>query len=165
MTTTASPPMVRIPPYLLSLASLILPTARVPTHIPIRDSSSPGVGPSNTTSTPLPSVPETSLVESLFLPVQKQIATRLQDQDLKIARLETNLLAEQEKNRKLKEERVVDAQKAKDDAQKTKDNAQKTKAAELEAAAWKSKFEKLKAKRDEARAKHNSYIAEDPDLD
>ena len=150
--------MVRISPYLLSLASLILLTARAPTHIPIRDSSSPGVGPSNTTSTPPPSVPETSLVESLFLPVQKQIATRLQDQDRKIANLEVKLLAEQEKNRNLKEERVVDAQKA-------KDYAQKTKAAELEAADWKSKFLKLKAKRDEARAKHNSYIAEDPDLD
>ena len=90
-------------------------------------------------------------MESLFLPVQKQIATRLQDQDLKIARLETNLLAEQEKNRKLKEERVADAERTKD--------------AELEAADWKSKFEKLKAKRDEARAKLNRYIAEDPDLD
>ena len=97
-------------------------------------------------------------MESLFLPVQKQIATRLQDQDRRIASLEVELLAEQEKNRKLEEERVVDAQKA-------KDYAQKTKAAELEAADWKSKFLKLKAKRDEARAKHNSYIAEDPDLD
>ena len=143
--------MVRISPYLLSLASLILLTARAFTNIPIRDSSSPGVGPSNTTPNPPPSVPETSLVESLFLPVQKQIATRLQDQDRKIANLEVKLLAEQQKNRKLEEERVA--------------NAQSTKAAELDAAAWKSKFEKLKVKRDEARAKHNSYIAADSDLD